>query len=401
VPLRGLAVPSLQAFSTPLGTVPLDAAALASLAALPQVVVSDGVHAEEHALEVQLPFLQAVLDPGWTLVPVAVGDARPDEVAQVVERLWGGPETLIVVSSDLSHYLPYAQGRERDRHTLQRWIDGASNLQGDEACGAHVLNGVRRVLAAHGLEPTLLDLRSSGDTAGDRHRVVGYAALWATEPAGVARPAAAATRGASPEPSDAAHAAVIQPSDDDPISPAEARALLDCARRAIGAAFDVTAPVPDAHPVLDRRCGCFVTLKDADGGLRGCIGRLEPLGPLRDDLPRLARAAAFDDPRFAPLRRADWPTTGIEVSLLSPPQAWPVASLDEAVRTLRPGRDGVTVAWRQHHGTLLPQVGHELRDPREFLAALWRKAGLAPGFWAPDLHLSRYSAHSVSGPARP
>jgi len=392
VAVRGLAVPAVQAFSTPLGPVPLDTAALKALADLPQVVVSDGVHADEHALEVQLPFLQAVLDPGWTLVPLAVGDARPDEVAEVLERLWGGPETLIVVSTDLSHYLPYAQGRQQDRHTLQRWIDGATDLRGEEACGAHALNGVRRVLAAHGMDLQLLDLRSSGDTAGDRDRVVGYAALWAAETAADAgtAPSTTGTPGATQH---TAH--------DAPLDPAASRALLASARAAIVTALGRPAPEHPAHPVLDEHLGCFVTLHDGQGRLRGCVGRLEPLGPLRDELPRLARAAAFDDTRFAPLQAAEWPSMTVEVSLLTPPQPWPVASLAEAERAWRPGRDGVTVAWRHHQATLLPQVGHDLPDPHAFLAALWRKAGLAAGFWAPDLRLFRYHARCVSGPAQP
>ena len=176
VPVRGLAAPTVAAFATPLGDVSLDVDLLHRLRALPQVVFDDRPHALEHALEVQLPFLQQVLER-FTLVPLAVGDATPDEVAEVLEAIWGGDETLIVVSTDLSHYLPYAAAQARDRATVARMLAFDTAIDPDEACGARPLNGALGVARRRGLVPQLLDLRNSGDTAGDRRRVVGYAAL--------------------------------------------------------------------------------------------------------------------------------------------------------------------------------------------------------------------------------
>ena len=186
MPVRGLALPGVQAFATPLGTVPVDADAVAALADLPQVVQSLAAHAWEHALEVQLPFLQAVLREGFTLVPLAVGDASAEEVAEVLERLWGGPETLIVVSSDLSHYHPYGEARRLDAESVQTMLELRPVLDHEQACGATPVNGLLLAARRHGLHPHLLDLRNSGDTAGDRSRVVGYAALSFTEPGHVA-----------------------------------------------------------------------------------------------------------------------------------------------------------------------------------------------------------------------
>ncbi len=139
VAVRGLAAPTVEAFETPLGRVPLDRAALESLRGLPQVGFTDTPHAHEHSLEVQLPFLQTVLGSGFTLVPLAVGQADPQQVAQVLERLWGWEDTLIVISSDLSHYLPYAQAQARDEATVQRILHFATDLRGEEACGASPL----------------------------------------------------------------------------------------------------------------------------------------------------------------------------------------------------------------------------------------------------------------------
>jgi AmmeMemoRadiSam system protein B len=147
---------------------------------MPQVVTSDAAHAREHALEVQLPFLQAVLGD-FALVPLAVGDASPDEVAQVLDAVWGGPETLIVVSSDLSHYHAYAAATRRDRATADAILALATDLDHEQACGATPINGLAKVARRRGLAAELLDLRNSGDTAGDRDRVVGYASFAFTD----------------------------------------------------------------------------------------------------------------------------------------------------------------------------------------------------------------------------
>lgn len=180
VPVHGLAVPATRAFATPLGQVAVDAAAIASLRTLPQVVASDAAHALEHALEVQLPFLQTVLGE-FSLVPIAVGRASPEDVAAAFDLVWGGPETLLVVSSDLSHYLPYADARRVDRHTADAILALTPGLDHEQACGATPINGLLLCARRHGLVPALLDLRNSGDTAGDKSRVVGYASFAFTD----------------------------------------------------------------------------------------------------------------------------------------------------------------------------------------------------------------------------
>ena len=172
----GIAIPENTAFATPLGPVEIDRIALDQVAALPGVVSSTQAHAQEHALEVQLPFLQSILDH-FTLVPVAVGQASPDSVAAVIETLWGGPETLIIVSSDLSHYLPYATARHVDAATCQQILRFDSSIRPEQACGAYPINGMLLAARRHALIGELLDLRNSGDTAGDKGRVVGYGAF--------------------------------------------------------------------------------------------------------------------------------------------------------------------------------------------------------------------------------
>lgn len=176
VAVRGLALPAAERFETPLGSVAIDPEAAAALADLPYVVRSDAVHALEHSLEVQLPFLQTVLRD-FTLVPFAVGHAAPEQVAQVMERLWGGPETIVLVSSDLSHYHPYASAKAIDGDTARTVLALLPALDHEQACGATPINGLLQCAPRHGLQVSLLDLRNSGDTAGDRSRVVGYASF--------------------------------------------------------------------------------------------------------------------------------------------------------------------------------------------------------------------------------
>ena len=178
---RGLAVPTVQAFATPLGTVRVDTAAVSRLCALPAVVRSDAAHALEHSLEVQLPFLQHVA-PAAAIVPVVAGDASPAEVAAVIEELWDGAETLIVVSSDLSHYHSYRTARALDSATAKAIVGGRTDLLGEQACGCVLVNGLTLAVRAHGLRAAVLDLRNSGDTAGDKQRVVGYGAFGFFEP---------------------------------------------------------------------------------------------------------------------------------------------------------------------------------------------------------------------------
>ena len=357
VAVRGLALPGVRAFSTPLGEIPIDQALVARLRPLPQVCVHERCHAPEHSLEVQLPFLQRALG-AFSLLPLVVGDASPAEVADVLRAVWGGPETLIVISSDLSHYLPYAEARRSDHAAVQCIVDGKSTLTHDQACGATAVNGLLEALHGRDLEPTVIDLRNSGDTAGDRERVVGYVAVTFSAPATAA-------------------------ADPGPLLPALARA-------AIADALGLPAQWPPAHAALDAPGAVFVTLT-LDGALRGCIGTLEASRSLRDDTCANAVGAALRDPRFAPLTREEFARVHLEVSRLSAPVPFVAHTEAQAWAAVRPGIDGVTLQWHRHRATFLPQVWAQLPTPREFFAHLKRKAGLDDDFWADDVKLARYT----------
>lgn len=180
VAVDGLVLPDTDAFDTPLGRIQLDTEAMNVVGKLPQVNVSGEAHEQEHSLEVQLPFLQSVLND-FTLLPLAVGMATAEEVAEVLDAVWGGDETLIVISSDLSHYLPYAAAQFVDNKTAQDILKLRQPIHHEQACGGTPISGLIVAARKHHLAPHLLDLRNSGDTAGSRDRVVGYAALAFTE----------------------------------------------------------------------------------------------------------------------------------------------------------------------------------------------------------------------------
>jgi AmmeMemoRadiSam system protein B/AmmeMemoRadiSam system protein A len=361
VPVRGLAAPGVDAFETPLGTVALDRAALRSLADLPQVVRSDPAHALEHSLEVQLPFLQTVLGE-FGLVPLAVGMAGVAEVAEVLERLWGGPETLIVISTDLSHYHAYSEARCIDSATLARIAARSTDIDHDEACGATPLNGLLSCAQKRGIPVRLLAACNSGDTAGGKDSVVGYSSF------------------ALYEQSDAQAGAM----------------LLAVAGAAIEERlFNKTAATLDA-PWLRQPGATFVTLLK-NGELRGCIGSLEAAKPLGEDVAENALGAAFRDPRFTELSAAEWPQCEVEISLLSTPK--PIRFTDEAdlLRQIRAGEDGLILEANGRRATFLPQVWQGVPDKRAFLGQLLRKAGLPADTRLESCRISRYRVTKFDG----
>jgi AmmeMemoRadiSam system protein B/AmmeMemoRadiSam system protein A len=364
VAVRGLAAPTAEVFETPLGRIPIDRQALRSVQDLPQVVESDPAHAMEHSLEVQLPFLQKVLGE-FALVPFAVGTASVEEVAQVLERLWGGPETLIVISTDLSHYHTYEQAQKIDGATLARIAARATDIDHEEACGATPLNGLLFYAGKRDLPVRLLAACNSGDTAGGRNQVVGYSsfALY----------------------------------DGGEVSSAEAgQTLLAIARASIEQDL-LAKPKPQFEAAWLRQAGAtFVTLMK-NGELRGCIGSLQATRPLAVDVAENALGAAFRDPRFPALTAAEWPQCRVEVSLLSRPK--PVRFADEAdlLEQIRPGDDGLILEADGRRATFLPQVWESVPDKRGFLNELIRKAGLPKEIRLTRCAISRYRVVKFDG----
>jgi len=176
VAFRGIAFPTANIFVTPLGNIPIDQQTINSIRHFPQVSINDLAHTQEHSLEVQLPFLQTLL-PRFSLIPAVIGESSPQEVGEILEALWGGPETLIIISSDLSHYHGYTEAKQLDKHTseaIENFHIEAINHH--HACGRNAVNGLLHVAKKKHLQAATVDLRNSGDTAGSKDRVVGYGA---------------------------------------------------------------------------------------------------------------------------------------------------------------------------------------------------------------------------------
>lgn len=380
VAFRGIAASADALFETPLGTVPVDRPAVAQALRIPGVHVNDAAHALEHSLEVHLPFLQTVLS-GFSLVPLVVGQAEPGEVAEVLDALWGGPETVVVVSSDLSHYLNYDSARAADLRTalaIERRDGGA--LDHDSACGRIPVAGLLSLAHRRGLSVERLDLRNSGDTAGPRDRVVGYGAWAFVEP-------------------DAA--AVEHPDERERrlFYERHGPALRKLARSSIrhGLQFDCPVPVvADSHPrPLSDKGAAFVTLR-LDGALRGCIGSPAAWRPLAVDVAENAFQAAFNDPRFPPLTAAEWDAVTVSISVLTVPAALTFRDRGDLLAQLRPRKDGLIIEDAGRRALFLPAVWDQLPDPEQFLERLLAKAGLSPRHWSSSLTAHRFANVEVA-----
>ncbi len=373
VALKGIAMSGADYFETPLGRIRLDKQAAADIKGLGQVGVSDPVHAQEHSLEVHLPFLQVLLDD-FTLVPLVVGQVAPEQVAEVMRRLWGGPETLIVVSSDLSHYLGYHDAQMLDNRTRDAIESLApQDIEEGGACGRYPVGGLLRIAANSGMRVETVDLRNSGDTAGAKDRVVGYGS-WLFF---------------------------------DQDFEARTRALLDQhgARllQIAGTTITLRCQNPDNRRisisnvpnVLKAKGASFVTLKTQEGQLRGCSGSVQALQPLAMDVANSAIKAAFNDQRFKPVSEAERASLQLSISVLSPQVEMTVQSEGDLLAQLRPGTDGLIIQDGSMRALFLPAVWEQMPEPGAFLGQLKKKAGMAPGHWSPNFKAWRFIAEEA------
>ena len=376
VGLRGCAVSDAEAWQTPLGRVPVDATARRRIRRHGGFAPNAASDALEHCLEVELPFLQVQLGT-FTIVPVVMGQADAKAVARTVDALLD-PDTLLVVSTDLSHYLPYDQAVARDRRTVAAVMsldDGALAGCRNCACGRDPLRVLVALARRHGWQPRLLYTNNSGDTAGDRDRVVGYAAIaFLGEKAMTTQTDAAAV-----------------------LNDEQGMALVKLARHTIAEKLGLKPPdLPEAvratleQEALQDRRGTFVTLK-IRGQLRGCIGNIAAEGSIVDSVRRNAVNAAFRDPRFAPLTAAEFDAVDIEVSILTAPEPLAFSDARDLLSRLRPGKDGVIIRRGAAGATFLPQVWEQLPRPEDFLSHLCLKAGMSADAWKrPGLEVLTY-----------
>ena len=410
----------------------------------PALIVNDPTHAQEHAVEVQIPFLQTIFGPDLTIVPLNAGDASPSEVGDVLRALWGGPETVIVISSDLSHYHPHAYARELDVHTIADILALRASINPRRACGAYPINGLIDVLTSRA-DMRLFELgcATSGDNgvvalAGQPRPamrdadepVVGYASFAAWEEGrddahdergsvllALARAAIRERLGLDDASDDVSDDAADHDMNGEGSRNHDQRGVEDDdkggrsvwqSRPSRPWSSQSVARILAAHPWLGESGASFVTLTEG-GRLRGCIGSLVAYRSLGKDVAAHAVDAAVHDPRFNPVTAAEYPLLDVEVSVLGEPEpimvvdsshlsraladkagaashvgevtTRPVRSRSELEAALRPGRDGLILAdHRGRSATFLPQVWDELPDRHEFVSHLLTKAGIRPDY---------------------
>ncbi len=373
VAFDGLALPTTEAFATPLGLVPIDRELIEELKDLSYLVKHDEAHRLEHSLETHIPFLQDVLG-AFTLLPVVVGACKSEEVSAFLDRVWGEDETLIVISSDLSHYHDYETAKRIDGQTCQQ-IEALNNdwIVPDQACGARGINALLHVARKRDLRATTIDLKNSGDTAGSRDRVVGYGA-WAF------------TDNATTE-----------------LSPNNRDMLLSACLKSIRHGLAKGRRPQVKLGTFDREIECvrasFIKLKK-NGQLRGCIGSMVPHRPLIEDVVWNAFAAAFDDPRFKPVKKKELDDLDLSIALLGVPHNFPVTGLDDLAARLRPHVDGLILRHNQNQATFLPHVWEQLPEPLDFIQHLMKKAGMSPDQWPDDMQVQRYSTENFGQPIK-
>ena len=440
---QGAALADADVVENPLGQIPVSAKA-AELAKLPPFVVDpkcevqrpafwqsspkelppfgkETPHTWEHSVEVQYPFLQRMLK-NFEVVPVVFGEVEPEDVADALLKVLDD-ETLLVASSDLTHYLPYDTAKSLDTHTVEMicslntaWLEeedaGLMAQAGVSlACGKCPILTVMHVAKKKGWKAKLLDYRNSGDTAGEKARVVGYSAIAFYAPAGAAaeKPARGETgEGDSPifssRKSGQSPAAAQSPvSKQNEFSAAERKFLLELARKGVAAAAaGDNLPQPEAKDLAGQFAqlrACFVTLKE-NGQLRGCVGSIFPREPLCQAILHAARSAAVEDHRFPPVKPEELKQIHVEVSVLTLPERLKYRSPEELLAKLRPGIDGVVLRVGSHQGLFLPQVWEQLPDKVQFLNRLTEeKAGLEAASWKrPDARILVYQVEAFEEP---
>ncbi len=364
VPTAKLCAPTATAYRTPLGDVSIDQAGIAdAVATLPFVEYNDPAHVREHSIEVQLPFLQQVLEE-FVLLPFVTSGASYEQAALLINHFWGGDETLVIISTDLSHYHDYDTAYTLDNSA----VDSVLRLQPEEisetqACGQILLGGLLQVARQKSMEVEKIAQINSGDVSGDKSRVVGYAAFTMYET--------------------------------QPFSQAEKKLLCTLARNAIDHQLEygseIAVDVASHSEALRKKAACFVTLKN-QGQLRGCVGTINATRPLVSSIAGNAVSAAFRDSRFTPLVREELDQLSISISVLSDLEKVPYRDEAELLKKIRPGIDGLVLGAPPQSGTFLPEVWETLPEPEDFLAHLKIKAGITCQLYGQKQTVRRFSS---------
>ena len=370
VAFDGVACSSADYFITPLGRVRLDKQVTAKLCQHPLINVVDKAHQIEHSLEVQLPFLQNVLQH-FKLIPLLVGNIKQKDMLDVITKITLNhrplANQLIVISSDLSHFLDYEQAKARDDKTIKAILNYQfRQLTAHDACGYRPLNGLLQFAKQANYKIELLKAQNSGDTAGTKKSVVGYAAfaLYKTK---------------------------------NTYSFIQKETLLKIAKQSIKQGFKTGQPLNTktikTDKKLNKTAACFVTLK-IKGQLRGCIGTLIAHQPLIEGVSQNAFSAAFNDRRFKPLSSTEYKHLELSISVLTPSKAIKFKDENDLKKKIKIGVDGLILIEKDKQATFLPSVWNELTTVELFLSRLKLKADLPANYWSKTIKFERYQTES-------
>lgn len=379
VAFKGAALPKTDYFVTPLGAVQVNKELSAALASQPGFRFFDPAHKNEHCLEVQLPFLQKVLKK-FKIIPVVYGDASPQELSVALEPLLRQSDTLLVVSADLSHYEDYETAKALDTKTAEMVAGKQPEIENHMSCGAAGINTALLLAGKQSLRPEMLELVNSGDTAGDKERVVGYGA-WSFS--GEANPHQDTQRSSLERETE--NLRLFAESYKDEIRQIASRTL----REAVVEHKHFSPARKDYSDELFNKGASFVTLKK-HSDLRGCIGTIMPHIAIAHDIADNAYRAAMEDNRFEPLSEAELPSLSYSVSLLTGLEPIHYHNEADLMNRIQPGVDGVIIRDGDRQGLFLPSVWAELPDKADFMKNLKIKAGMNPSFWSDNIKVYRF-----------
>ena len=375
VNIKGAALSRATGFRTPLGRIKTDKNTTDYFSALKGFSFNDYAHKDEHALEVQLPFLQKTLK-NFSIIPIIYGQSSPEMLADAISPILEQDDALLIVSADLSHYLNVEEAKLQDSQTRDM-VSAGEKLKAHQSCGATGINTAMILAKKFGLKPSLLDFANSGDVSGITDRVVGYASwVFAGEPD--------LNKNLTPLEQEVENLTFFAKHNRQDIIKIVKQSLV------LATKDKNYTPTREEYPdVMFDKGAAFVTL-EIDNKLRGCIGSLLPTQAISLDIAQNVYAAANKDKRFTPLKDDELPNIDFTVSLLSSYERINFKSEDDLLNKIKPYEDGLVIRDGDRQGLLLPSVWKDFSTPKEFLNALKIKAGLSPLYWSDKVKIYKF-----------
>ncbi len=379
----GVALPKEKSFKTPLGIVKVDTNIINELEQTNVFKFKSSAHKNEHSLEVSLPFLQNVLT-NFKIIPMLYGEANPQDIAQILQPYLERNDSILIVSADLSHYLDYTSAQKADKQTAKD-IENGKSINHHQSCGATAINTAMILAQKFGFVPLLLNMANSGDTAGNKDRVVGYGA-WSFEKE-------------NEEDLTKLKAIEIEEKNLQNFARHNKEAILQIVEKSLFKAVKnnkiYTPKRNEYNNVLFNKGASFVTL-EKNNKLRGCIGSLLPTNAIATDLAKNTFSAAKNDSRFKPINENELKEITFKVSLLTGFEKIEFASYDDLLKQIKPKIDGLLIKDGERQGLFLPSVWEDIHNKKEFLTELKIKAGLSPNYWSDNIEVFRFRTVEIT-----